>query len=74
MNRILTLLMAIMPLYVLSSIEYYYPKKLGPSSTSYGITGLITMPNSRLMEEGSMKIGFSNSYPNKYTFITATPF
>lgn len=74
MNRILTLLMAIMPLYVLSSIEYYYPKKLGPSSASYGITGLITMPNSRLMEEGSMKIGFSNSYPNKYTFITATPF
>ena len=32
------------------------------------------MPNSRFMKEGSMKIGFSNSYPNEYTYITATPF
>ena len=26
------------------------------------------------MEEGSMKIGYSNSFPYEYTFITATPF
>ena len=32
------------------------------------------MPNSRFMKEGSMKIGFSNSFPNEYTYITATPF
>ena len=74
MNRILILLMATMSLSILSSIEYYYPKQLNSSSTSYGITGLMTIPNARFMEEGSMKIGFSNSYPNKYTFITATPF
>ena len=32
------------------------------------------MPNSRFMEEGSMKIGFSSSYPYEYTYISATPF
>lgn len=32
------------------------------------------MPNARLMKEGSMKIGYSSSYPNEYTFISATPF
>ena len=32
------------------------------------------MPNARLMDEGSMKIGFSSSYPNEFTYISATPF
>ncbi len=32
------------------------------------------MPNARLMAEGSMKIGFSSSYPHEYTYISATPF
>ena len=32
------------------------------------------MPNARFMDEGSMKIGFSSSYPNEYTYISATPF
>ncbi len=32
------------------------------------------MPNSRIMSEGSMKIGFSSSYPYEYTYISATPF
>ena len=32
------------------------------------------MPNARLMEEGSMRIGYSNSYPYEYTYISATPF
>ena len=32
------------------------------------------MPNARLMQEGSMKIGYSSSYPYEYTYITATPF
>ena len=32
------------------------------------------MPNARLMPEGSMKIGFSSSFPNEYTYISATPF
>ena len=32
------------------------------------------MPNARFMDEGSMKIGFSSSYPYEYTYISATPF
>ena len=32
------------------------------------------MPNARLMQEGSMKIGYSSSFPYEYTYITATPF
>ena len=32
------------------------------------------MPNARLMAEGSMKIGYSSSYPHEYTYISATPF
>ena len=32
------------------------------------------MPNVRFMAEGSMRIGFSSSYPFEYTYISATPF
>ena len=57
-----------------SSIKDYYPKKLEPTSSNSGITGILEMPNARFMTEGSMKIGFSSSYPNEYTYISATPF
>ena len=57
-----------------SSLEDYYPKKLKPTSSNFGITGILEMPNARFMDEGSMKIGFSGSYPNEYTYISATPF
>ena len=59
---------------VKSSIEDYYPKKLEPTSSNSGITGILEMPNARFMTEGSMKIGFSSSFPNEYTYISATPF
>ena len=57
-----------------SSVEDYYPKKLEPTYSNYGITGILEMPNARMMDEGSMRIGFSSSYPNEYTYISATPF
>lgn len=57
-----------------SSIYDYFPQKLEPSSSNYGITGIIQMPNARIMTEGSMKIGHSISYPYEYTYISATPF
>ena len=57
-----------------SSLEDYYPKKLEPTSSNSGITGILEMPNARFMTEGSMKIGFSSSWPNEYTYISATPF
>ena len=59
---------------VSASLEDYYPKKLEPTSSNSGITGILEMPNARFMDEGSMKIGFSSSYPNEYTYISATPF
>ena len=60
--------------YIYSSIYDYFPEKLEASSSNYGITGIIQMPNARLMTEGSMKIGYSSSYPYEYTYISATPF
>ena len=57
-----------------SSIEDYYPRKLEPTYSNYGITGILEMPNARMMKEGSMRIGFSSSFPNGYTYISATPF
>ena len=59
---------------IFSSIEDYYPQDLGPSSSNYGETGLFEMSTARFMEEGSLKLGISNSYPNEYTYIVATPF
>ena len=59
---------------VSASLEDYYPKKLEPTSSNSGITGILEMPNARFMTEGSMKIGFSSSWPNEYTYISATPF
>ena len=32
------------------------------------------MPNARLMQEESIKISYSSSYPYEYTYISATPF
>ena len=57
-----------------ASIYEYFPQKLEPSSSNYGITGIIQMPNARIMAEGSMKIGYSTSFPYEYTYISATPF
>ncbi len=59
---------------IFSSIEDYYPQDLGPSSSNYGEIGLLEMPTARFMGEGSLKFGLSNSYPNKFTYIVATPF
>ena len=53
-----------------SSVYEYFPKKLEPTSSIFGITGILQMPNARLMQEGSMKIGYSSSFPYEYTYIT----
>ena len=56
------------------SIEDYYPYYLEPTSNNYGETGLLEIPTARFMEEGTLKFGISASYPNEFTFITASPF
>ena len=75
-NKLILLSLICLPLSfeVRPSIEDYYPRKLEPTYSNYGITGILEMPNARLMEEGSMRIGYSNSYPYEYTYISATPF
>ncbi len=57
-----------------SSIEYYYPYKVVPTSSNYGITGIMELPNARIMPEAQLKFSFSSSFPNEYTSLTATPF
>ena len=73
-RKCLPLLFFILPFDAFASVYDYFPKKLGYSSTNYGVTGLIQLPSARFMDEGSMKIGYSSSFPYEYTFITATPF
>jgi len=75
-NKLILLSLICLPISfeVRTSIEDYYPKKLEPTYSNYGITGILEMPNARFMAEGSMRIGFSSSYPFEYTYISATPF
>ena len=58
----------------IANIDYYYPYKSGPTSSNYGLTGILETPNARMMDEGSLKFTFSSSFPNEFTTITATPF
>ncbi len=57
-----------------SGIEDYFPYDVQPSSSNYGLTGLLEIPNARFMKEASLKFNFSSSYPNEYTSIVASPF
>ena len=56
-----------------SSIDDYFPENK-PTSSNYGNTGLLEIPSARFAEEGTLKFGFSSSFPNRFTFITASPF
>jgi len=57
-----------------SSLEEYYPYPISTTSNNYGETGLLEIPSARFMEEGTLKLGISASYPNEFTFIAASPF
>ena len=59
---------------VYASIEDYYPYKVLPSASNYGNTGIIEMPNARLMPEAQLRFSFSSSYPHEFTSLTASPF
>ncbi len=58
---------------VLSSIDEYFPENKATSS-NYGNTGLLEIPSARFAKEGTLKFGISSSFPNEFTFITASPF
>tara|TARA_B100001559_G_scaffold40408_1_gene30032 strand:+ start:6065 stop:8188 length:2124 start_codon:yes stop_codon:yes gene_type:complete len=57
-----------------SSIIDYYPYKISPSASNYGNTGILEMPNARMMPEGQLRFNFSSSFPNEFTSLTASPF
>ncbi len=57
-----------------SAIEDYYPFKVLPSASNYGNTGIIEIPNARMMPEASLRFNLSASYPHEFTSLTATPF
>lgn len=59
---------------IFASIEHYYPYKVEPSASNYGNTGILEVPNARMMDEAKLRFNFSSSYPNEYTSLTASPF
>ena len=56
------------------NIDDYFQNPVGPTSSNYGITGVMEIPNARFMKEASILWNFSASFPNEFTSITATPF
>jgi len=59
---------------IFSSIEDYFPYKVLPSASNFGNTGIIVMPNARMMPEAQLRFNFSSSYPHEFTSLTASPF
>ena len=57
-----------------ASIDDYFLYKVLPSNSNYGNTGILEIPNARFMTPASLRMGISASYPNEYTYLTATPF
>ena len=57
---------------IFASIEHYYPYKVEPSASNYGNTGILEVPNARMMDEAKLRFNFSSSYPNEYTSLTAS--
>ena len=73
-NKVSLILLFQYSAFCIADIEYYYPSKSGPTSSNYGLTGLLETPNARMMNEGQLKFIFSSSFPNEFTAITASPF
>ena len=61
-------------IYSSSNLDYYFSNPVESSSSNYGITGVLELPNARFMKEASVSWNFSGSFPNEYTSITASPF
>ena len=59
---------------IFPSIEDYYPYKVVPTSSNYGNTGILELPNARMMPEASLRFSFSSSFPHEFTSLTASPF
>ena len=66
--------LAIFPNYSYCDLQDYYPFIIKPSASNYGNTGILEIPNARMMKEASLRFNFSSSYPYEFTSLTASPF
>ena len=57
-----------------ASIHDYYPYNMGSTSSNYGNTGIIEVPNARFLPEASLRFNFSSSFPHEFTTLTGAPF
>ena len=57
-----------------NNINEYFRYPVESSSSNYGLTGVLELPNARFMKEASVSWNFSGSFPYEYTSITASPF
>ncbi len=73
-NKIILVAIAATHLSLNASIDNYFPYKIEPSASNYGVTGIYEIPNARFMKAGSMRFSFSSSYPNEFTGLSASPF
>ena len=61
-------------LFYANNIDKYFSYPVESSSSNYGLTGVLELPNARFMKEASISWNFSGSFPYEYTSITASPF
>ena len=73
-SRALTTLIYLICLPIPAAIEDYYPQSTLNSPSNFGETGLMELPNGKFMEEASLRLNFTTSFPNEYTGLTGTPF
>ena len=66
-NRLLLVFLVIISVVLRAELDDYLPQDPGPTSSNYGDTGLFEIPTARMMPEGSLKIGFNNTYPYEMT-------
>ena len=73
-SSVLRLFICFICLPITAAIEDYYPQRTLNSPSNFGETGLMELPNAKFMEQASLRLNFSASWPNEYTALTGTPF
>lgn len=66
--------MLLVSTYTHANLDSYYLYPIKSTSSNFGNTGILEVPNARFMSPGTLRFNFSSSYPFEYTALTATPF